>query len=197
MIAARNPNVAFVVSMAGPAVPLDQLMLKQIEELALSENRPEEDIKKLLNLNQEIFNAIKENEDSVKAVSAIESILDKENYANGNPDARKNITQRSMSIWFRYFIKYNPFPTLEKVNCPFLAINGEKDKQVDAKMNLEMMRSAFSKGNNSDFKLIYLPRLNHAFQEAETGNVAEYRMIEQTMSPLALNTITQWIKERF
>ncbi|KUO62858.1 hypothetical protein APF79_08905 [bacterium BRH_c32] len=197
MIAARNPDVAFVVSMAGPAVPLDQLMLKQIEELALSENRSEEDIKKLLNLNQAIFNAVKENEDSMKAVSAIESILDKENYANGNPDARRNITQRSMSIWFRYFIKYIPFPTLEKVNCPFLAINGEKDKQVDAKMNLEMMRSAFSKGKNPDYSLIYLPGLNHAFQEANTGNVSEYRMIEQTMSPVALETITKWIKERF
>ncbi|MCK9281580.1 MAG: alpha/beta fold hydrolase, partial [Melioribacteraceae bacterium] len=161
MIAARNSDVAFVVSMAGPAVPLDQLMLKQIEELALSEERPAEDVEKLINLNKEIYNAIKENEDSAKTVTEIESILEKANYANGNLDARKNLIQRSMTVWFRYFIKYIPFPTLEKVKCSFLAINGEKDKQVDAKMNLEMMRSAFSKGKNPDYSVIYLPGLNH------------------------------------
>ena len=38
--------------------------------------------------------------------------------------------------WFNYFIKFNPADYLTKINCPVLALNGEKDIQVAAKPNL-------------------------------------------------------------
>ncbi|MDF7777008.1 hypothetical protein P1X14_17255 [Sphingomonas sp. AOB5] len=41
-----------------------------------------------------------------------------------------------------------------------------------------------------------LPGLNHLFQTAETGAVAEYYQIEETMARLALETIAQWLAER-
>ena len=31
------------------------------------------------------------------------------------------------SKWFRFFLSFDPRPTLEKVRCPVLALNGEKD----------------------------------------------------------------------
>jgi hypothetical protein len=37
------------------------------------------------------------------------------------------------SPWFSYFIKFNPADYLSKTNCALLALNGEKDIQVDAK----------------------------------------------------------------
>jgi hypothetical protein len=64
-------------------------------------------------------------------------------------------------------------------------------------MNLEGMRTALKKGKNPDFTLLYMPGLNHLFQEAKTGDVAEYVMIEQTMSPKVLEAVTQWIQKRF
>jgi fermentation-respiration switch protein FrsA (DUF1100 family) len=50
--------------------------------------------------------------------------------------------------WMQYFIKYNPAPALEKVKCPVLAINGEKDLQVPPKENLEAIKNALTKGGN-------------------------------------------------
>ena len=38
--------------------------------------------------------------------------------------------------WFRYFLTYDPRPTLAKVKCPVLALIGQKDCQVPAKENL-------------------------------------------------------------
>ena len=39
--------------------------------------------------------------------------------------------------------------------------------------------------------------LNHLFQTAETGLVTEYASIEETFSPQALSTISDWILQRF
>ena len=36
------------------------------------------------------------------------------------------------NAWFRFFLTYDPRPTLRTVQCPVLAINGEKDLQVPA-----------------------------------------------------------------
>ena len=97
------------------------------------------------------------------------------------------------SRWIQYFIKYDPSPTLEKVKCPVLAINGEKDLQVSAKVNLEAIERALVKGGNKNITIKELPNLNHLFQECETGSPSEYATTEQTFSPIALTEITNWI----
>ena len=93
-----------------------------------------------------------------------------------------------------YFIKYNPTPALEKVKCPVLALNGEKDLQVPPKENLGAIKVALSKGGNKNATAIELPNLNHLFQECKTGSPQEYATIEQTFSPIALTEILKWIQ---
>jgi fermentation-respiration switch protein FrsA (DUF1100 family) len=100
------------------------------------------------------------------------------------------------SPWMKYFIQYNPVPTLEKVSCPVLAINGSKDLQVPAKENLEAIESALSRGGNENVTTKELQGLNHLFQESETGLPSEYATIEQTFSPIAMEEILNWIKEQ-
>jgi hypothetical protein len=38
-----------------------------------------------------------------------------------------------------------------------------------------------------------LPGLNHLFQTAKTGSPSEYAEIEETISPVALETIAGWV----
>ena len=47
-----------------------------------------------------------------------------------------------VSPWFRYFLTYDPRPTLAKVTCPVLAIVGEKDCQVIPEQNLPEIEAA-------------------------------------------------------
>jgi fermentation-respiration switch protein FrsA (DUF1100 family) len=82
---------------------------------------------------------------------------------------------------------------LSKVNCPVLAINGSKDIQVPSKENLEIIEANFRKTENTGVKIKELKDLNHLFQECETGSVSEYSKIEQTISPIALKEILNWI----
>jgi fermentation-respiration switch protein FrsA (DUF1100 family) len=95
----------------------------------------------------------------------------------------------------QYFIKYNPALALEKVNCPVLAINGDKDLQVPSKINLEAIKKALEKGGNKNITTKELPNLNHLFQECETGLPSEYATIEQTFSPQTLAVILEWIQQ--
>ena len=99
--------------------------------------------------------------------------------------------------WFRYFLTYDPLPALRELDCPVLAINGEKDTQVPSQENLEAIRRALTEGRNADFDIVELPGLNHLLQTADTGSPLEYASIEETMSPRALQTMTDWILARF
>jgi hypothetical protein len=99
-----------------------------------------------------------------------------------------------LNPWVKFFLKYDPATALEKIKCPVLAVNGEKDLQVPPKENLSTIKNALTKGGNKKVSIIEFPNLNHLFQEAETGNTSEYASIEQTFSPIALEAITNWIK---
>jgi uncharacterized protein len=97
------------------------------------------------------------------------------------------------SPWFKYFVKYDPVPVLEKVTCPVLAINGENDLQVPPKENLSAIESALKRSGNNNYETKMLPGLNHLFQTSKTGAISEYGRIEETISPLALETMLNWL----
>jgi hypothetical protein len=104
--------------------------------------------------------------------------------------------QNLLSPWFKFFLTYDPKPTLMKVKCPVLAINGEKDLQVPPKENLIAIEEALKAGGNKNFTIKELPGLNHLFQTAQTGLSSEYPKIEETISPVALKVISDWILEQ-
>jgi fermentation-respiration switch protein FrsA (DUF1100 family) len=104
--------------------------------------------------------------------------------------------KRSVSPWFRGFLRYDPAPDLKKIKAPVLALTGAKDIQVKAGPNICGIRKALEAGGNPDVTAEILPRLNHLFQTADTGNVDEYARIEETFAPSALNRIASWIVER-
>ncbi len=98
-----------------------------------------------------------------------------------------------LSPWFRYFLAYDPIPTLKQVKCPVLALNGSKDLQVPPKEDLAAIGAALKAGGNTDYTTRELPGLNHLFQTAGTGSPSEYAKIDETFSPVALTVIGDWI----
>ena len=99
------------------------------------------------------------------------------------------------SPWFRFFLTYEPATILQRVKCPVLALNGEKDVQVDPRLNLPAIQAALKKGGNTHFRTVEFPAMNHLFQSCTTGGLSEYQMIEETISLTVLETITDWITE--
>jgi len=115
----------------------------------------------------------------------------------GDPEVfLKAQLQSLLSPWLKFFLAYDPKPTLSKVKCPVLAINGEKDLQVPPKENLSAIKEALVAGGNKNFTVKELPGLNHLFQTAQTGLHSEYAKIEETISPDALKLIGDWVFEQ-
>lgn len=204
IVAAEDKDVAFIVLMAGPGIPGDSILILQSELIQKAEGRPEDEIDKSLRINRKIYSMIIKSKDDETLKnqlreefnSEISQMTEDEKKQIGDPEIYINQQLRTLtSPWFKYFLTYNPVPTLEKVKCPVLAINGEKDLQVPPKENLSAIEMALKKGGNKNFETKMLPGLNHLFQRAKTGAVSEYTTIEETISPLALETMLNWIKK--
>lgn len=191
MLAARDPSVAFIVMMAAPGVPGDEIVESQTLLMAQANGAPLRVAQRQAAQQREIDAIIKAGGDE----AVIEKNLRKR-ASEGDLDpiieGRINIMN---SPWFRYSLKYDPASALRRVKCPVLAINGEKDLQVSSKQNLPAIRRALDESGNQDFEVDELPGLNHLFQTAETGAPREYVEIEETMSPLALEKIASWISK--
>jgi len=74
-----------------------------------------------------------------------------------------------------------------------LALNGTADMQVQSSANLAGVKAALIKAGNKRVEVLPLNGLNHLFQKANTGSVAEYAKINETVNPMALNKVTAWL----
>jgi len=95
------------------------------------------------------------------------------------------------SPWLDWFVGYSPEETVGKIKCPVMAINGEKDMQVPAQANLDLLRSLLPDSGKNLIK--GYPGKNHLFQNCSTGSVNEYESIEETISQDVLEDIAGWI----
>lgn len=94
--------------------------------------------------------------------------------------------------WMRFFIAHDFMADLAKAHCRVLAINGTLDRQVDAATNLAAIDSVLQ-ANHVVHTVVPLKGLNHMLQTAETGDLSEYGTIQQTIAPVALQTISDWL----
>lgn len=143
-------KVDFIVSLAGPGVSGDTILLKQMQA----------------------GNADATGEKLTMA-KVRETIL-----AQNNP-------------WLNYFIDYDPSDNIRHTKCPVLAVNGSKDIQVDAEINLGALRRLLPKNKKNCIKAY--DGLNHLFQHCTTGMPDEYAAIEETFSEEVLKDIVEWV----
>jgi len=117
--------------------------------------------------------------------------------APGIPESAPNgAINGLLSPWRRYLWTIDQQANLAKVKCAILALNGEKDLQAPPKQNLAAMEKALKTSGNKNYTLKELSGLNHMLQTADTGAESEYWSIEETIAPVALETIAEWIKEQ-
>jgi len=202
LVAAQSKDVAFLVLIAGPGLPGARLILLQNDMLSRVGGMSDDTREQMRLLYTRIFAVLKEEKDNAAAEKKIREALNSQ--LSRMTDAQKQEfaeikrvveAQGSMYVspWFRYFLNYDPRPALMKVKVPVLAVNGERDLQVPADENLAAISEALKAGGNKDYAVVKLPRLNHLLQTSKSGALEEYGEIEETISPAALDTITNWI----
>lgn len=200
MVAARTRDVSFLVLMAAPGVSGLRLSLAQGETLARAEGVSEGEIQKNRTLQMELFEIYLSEADPMKAEPRLIKAV--ERFTAPMTDEKKRVqeTQRLLASakafnngWFRFFLRYEPGPTLKKVRIPVLALNGSLDLQVHGPENLGAISRHLRSGGNRKVRINELPGLNHLFQTAKTGATSEYGLLDETISPSVLGLISDWI----
>lgn len=202
MVASRRDDLAGIVLMAGPGVNGRRIAISQSRRMARVAGASEQ----IIELQDTMLRGILDQKD--KGGPFDDEFLDrlstkmKQSLPN---DLRDSLDTRTMisatlpridTLWFEFFASYDPVPALKHTRCPVLAIVGEKDTQVDPKLNIPVIEQALKDGGNPDFELHILADLNHLFQTCKTGSFSEYGQIEETISPVALDLISSWLEQR-
>jgi hypothetical protein len=205
MAAVKSKDIAFIVLMAGTGLTGEEILYLQGELISRAAGAHLLDVAAQRRLQEQMFAVVLSETDNARAEKKLREILaeevsklsEEEKKAAGSASGAMEAQIKSvLSPWFRFFLTYDPKPTLRKVKCPVLAINGEKDLQVPPKENLRAIEEALKAGRNKDFTIKELPKLNHLFQTCTTGSLSEYSQIEETIAPVALETIADWIVKR-
>lgn len=191
-VAATDPRIAFVVLMAAPGVPLSQVMQAQLARLAPAMGETPEHIRRTQVLTAHVVLAMRGSKDEGEAHARAIRVIRAEAGDLIRSDSQAEAMATALSSeWMRDLLDYDPRPTLGKVHCPILALNGSRDGQVPPEQNLPAIRAATRA--NPDVTLVELPGLNHLFQTARTGALGEYADIDETVAPIALDTMAAWI----
>jgi len=204
-IAATDPEVAFVVGMAPPAVTGLELLVDQNVNASRALDDSPEGIERVRDLSRRLYAAV------IGLDIPLAEGLTAEFYGSlwdeVDPERRDALGEREafvstqvatqipifFSPWYRSFLVTDPAADWAQVEVPILGIFGASDTQVPGPRNELALRSAVASGDGTELTTVILPGANHLFQAAETGLVAEYRQLADTFTPEFLPTLVDWV----
>lgn len=180
---------AWLVTLAGPAVSGGEIITEQVRRMAMAAGMPAGAIENSVAVQRRLMAAVATNADDGEAVRReVEAIA----LANGAPPAAATRSAAVMSsAWYRGYVAYDPADAIRAMQIPMLAVYGDKDLQVPADQNAPVVSRL-----KPDAEVVVLPGLNHLFQPAETGLMAEYGQIETTLDASVIRTVVDWVAAR-
>lgn len=207
IVADEDPELDFIVLLAGPGTKLDQLLISQTQLMAAAGGASEKDLKEAKRDLKRYTKMIRKNPDLSSEALEAKILADMQEQLAQAPDSVKAkvddidafVAQQAKTFaapWFRYFIEFAPAPYLRRVDVPVLAVNGALDLQVPSQDNLQAIEKALRRGGNPDYTIHEFPGLNHLFQTATTGSMTEYATIEETFNEAAMQFVADWILAR-
>ena len=191
MVSSRRPEVAFLVSLAGPSVNGIAVLKEQQAAILRASGMSEEMVQFNGNANAQMFDIIETSNDREEADTLLRQLLKGWGY---NEELTEQTVGQMASPWMYYFLRYDPTDAIVKTNCPALLLNGSKDLQVIASQNLSGYEKIIAEHGKTNLTLRELPDLNHLFQHCETGSPNEYFEIEETISPEVLEMVVGFVK---
>lgn len=207
MLGASNENVAFIVSMAGTAVPGSEILLKQNQLILEVSGASEERIASQMDFLQQAFVLIEaEDHEALDALLAetireqVEMLPEDQRAGISDIDAyvEQTIAQQKdffAGPWMKFFLSYDPGKDWAQTTVPVLGVFGGLDLQVPADQNAPALEAALEAAGNEDYSIVTLPDANHLMQSATTGSPSEYGTLEQTFTPDFLPTVVDWVLE--
>lgn len=181
MLAAEG-KVDFVVSLAGMVVSGEKTLLEQNQWILKRNGYDQDVVNNYCKAIEALFDAMKDGKEPTLPTTGLPTELLQNLQA---------VKAQCSSPYMRYFLKLDVSDRLGKIKCPVLALDGTKDQQVNCEENLGLIR----KGLRGKKEIHAVEGVNHLFQHCKTGDLSEYKEIEETFAPEAIELITNWMKQ--
>ena len=182
MLAAEG-KVDFVISLAGMVVSAEKTLMEQNRWTLQQSEYSQDVIDRYCTALESLFDELKVGRNPEPTVHDLPTELEK----------NLQLAQaQSSTPYMRHFLALDLSDRLGKITCPVLALNGTKDRQVNGEENLNALRNGLA--GQKEIRVI--EGVNHLFQHCNTGNPSEYKDIEETFAPNALEIIVAWMKKR-
>ncbi|MFC5682391.1 alpha/beta hydrolase family protein [Flavobacterium sp. GCM10022190] len=207
IVSARNPNVKFMISLAGVGLSGLEMLNLQNRAILKSYKFSDEVVDKQMELYTILFKAVYDtkNEESVKPIMEIKlkewmqkqdsTMLKKMQLWDGRDQTfLYRYSRDADKSWYRYHIHYNPADYLPKITFPVLVVNGDKDIQVPADENINSFKKYLK---SKDLTTKVYPGLNHMFQHCTTCTQKEIKELDEVIAVEVLSDVANWIKQRF
>ena len=99
--------------------------------------------------------------------------------------------------WMKFFITYDPAPTMRRVKTPVLILTGSRDQQAVPE-EVALQEAAFKEGGNKNVTARVLPDLNHLFVQDTDGFPGNYAKLPPPvmMRTDAVAMIVDWLAKR-
>ena len=207
MLAAKDKKIAFIVSLAGMVQNGRELLLTQCKLILHSEGVSEDSIAVDNRFRTFMYDVIIKHGNEKEFANKLTKELD--SYVSNLSEQEKemlswnSITKAKFVIahtspYMKHFVALQPETYINKVKCPVLAVFGEKDIQVSAIENADLIRKCLQKSHNEPYsKVVIIEGVNHLLQKCNQCTVSEYGWIEETIAPEVLELLFSWLKMSF
>ena len=184
LMLAGERQVDFAVSLAGMIVSGAETLLAQNRRAFESAGLPESEVEAFARLLSDTFTAIRTRAPLPSADNYDITDALRKNYAAALPSFR--------TPYMEFFLGLDLSASLSGITCPVMALNGTKDTQVQCDRNIAALEAGLPSNSRSVIRAE--DGLNHLFQHCVTGEVSEYKNIEETFSPEVISQMISWLK---
>ena len=183
LAASQTPDLTFLIVNSGPGISVQAQNLYGIEHTLRRDGASEPEITDAI----AFMNAV--NDAAMNARPYEEVVATILEPAQGTP-GETYFGEIDVDLW-QFFIRilrrpYDPATTLERIDCPVLALFGERDVLVPAAESTRIFEAAFEKAGNTDVTIITFPGADHRIR---TGDPLEF-------APGYLEAMSGWIRRR-
>jgi pimeloyl-ACP methyl ester carboxylesterase len=178
LTAARERDVAAVVTFSGPATPGTELNLEQ-QQLALDRSTltpAERDAR--IALQKQIQSAV----------------LTGKGWDTVPPELRR----QADTPWFQSFLAFEPAEVIEDVRAPLLLVHPALDREVPAAHVERLAELAKTESDSKAVEVVVVRGVNHLLLPATTGEVVEYgTLTDRAVSTDVTAAVTGWLTKTF
>lgn len=206
LAATRTSDVGPVVLLATPALPGHEVLTGQKRAHLEALGVPKDEIDRRMDAHARLLACVVGESDEAAIRTAALALVRVESEPAVRAGAMTaeqleaqtdRVTAQLRLPRMRWFLRYDPRPTLQQLKQPVFALIGTLDLQVLAKDHLPPLRAALAADTNPSVVVKDVHGLNHLLQPAMTGLFSEYGAIEQTIAPAVLDELTNWLRLQF